>query len=1349
MSVDLEAIAQRGRCEVSSLRLALPLLEQGYTPPFLARYRRDELGGIDESSLWALSSSLQTEREVAQRRDELHAAWEKTTLRDPSIGHAIKKSNSIRMLARLGRRLKAETSDNFSDATRLAVRVLNPRKGDGNDFAAIAASVDGISDAGAAVAGLDEALAKRLAGDPRIIGAAVRWLVKHARIHIVNVNDPHTGASEQPHKNKPAEKGKTDASPAAATSPNEQADGSQATDNNQADNNQADNSQAVESSSDEVASADQSSAVDESNAGDAVHTGGSDQADAKESSGVASANTSSDAVAAAEGPGDKSDGTPGASPKPDPPASTVESSSEETAEDAQTSVQAESEVTEAAASAGDSSPVSETANAASTEGTKEGAPADPSPANAAKSVKKEVASKGAAPAAKGPKKQKKISPRQRRRRWLVGVLKPLAGKRFNSDKLSSFQIVMLGRALRSQVAECSFEYDATKLVAELQRTASGINRQIEQQLREIVLNNEAAIRDAAESAWWDDLQERASSRLVAITADHLRRHINRGGVEAKVVMSIDAIGPRTAATTIVSSDGRVLHCEDLACQLSSSLRSQAVTKMGELIHTYHVDLIVISNGPARRASMIALGDLISQSPEKTIHWTLADRSGADAYASSSNADQEMRSTPRRFRAAAWLAFSVLQPAQALAKVDPLKLRLSSFQRELSDEALSRTLEDVMVSGASRGGVDVNSAPASWLSRLPGMNAELAEAIDSARRESLFDSRDAVAALDQWNSTTQSRQAIPFLRVFGSQEVLDGTLVHPEDYPLAKKLAASLEIELPPDAPPGYVPPDFSVQEPAAEPDRLSEAEPSPESKIEVEDFSSAGENAAEFAVDAGDANEGETSSSETDSPEQSTAEQANSDQANSDQADAAPQEDAETASSEKAESTQESATGDQQPTTPSADENSLDSKSAEDDSSESTDGSSGESAAEADATASTEPAEPKADAAAAEARPVSPVADIPEPIKRPRPERAKIEKCIKEWQIGSRRANQLVHWLCDPFGDSDATGNPPAVLSSMPSSKGLKPGDKVIGVVVGVMPFGVFVELAPDCSGLIHVSRISDTYVEDLHEAIQVGDVVTAWVTGIEEKRKRVALSAISPERDAELAAARHARNDRSRGGPPRGRGGDRTQSRGTPRGDGRGKQQGGHAQGGRGKPGGGRDQGRGGRPRDASRGGRSRDGRGRGREKKPESYRVVGKKEAKPITDAMQKGEEPLRSFGDLMQFFGSTDKAQAPEPPKSKKEPKEKKDTPAKSETEVPPSQVTAEQTNSAPAKPDDPAAAEQPASSDKPQAPAADSDATAKDVPSDAAQSGASKGANSDDAATDSPDAKPSSPADASTS
>ncbi len=483
------------------------------------------------------------------------------------------------------------------------------------------------------------------------------------------------------------------------------------------------------------------------------------------------------------------------------------------------------------------------------------------------SDEKDETSKTSVKNAKPAKKAKKISPRQRRRRWLVGVLKPLQGKRFTSDKLSSFQLVMLGRALRSQVAECGFEYDAGKLVAELQRTAAGFNHHLEDQMRDIVLQNEASIREAAEIAWWDDVQERASARLVSITADHLRRQVNRGPVDAKVVMSIDAVGPRTAATTVVSADGRVLHTEDLPCQLSASQRGQAVARMGELIHTHHVDLIVISNGPAHRATMIALGDLIAASPEKSIRWTLADRSGADAYAGSSVSDQEMRSTPRRFRSAAWLAFSVLQPAQSMAKVDPLKLRLSSFQRELSDEALAETLEDVMISGASRGGVDANSAPQSWLRRLPGVTPEVATAIDKARRDSLFNSREAISEMANWPSAVESRQSLPFLRVFGSAETLDGTLIHPDDYSLARKLASTLELELPPASPPGYLPPDFTGGTSTEDIKPIEVVQKSVATT--VEDFTASGEKSPEFAIpdDAppSDASLSETASSDTES----------------------------------------------------------------------------------------------------------------------------------------------------------------------------------------------------------------------------------------------------------------------------------------------------------------------------------------------------------------------------------------------------------------------------------------------------------------------------------------------------
>src|SRR5690606_27520514 len=139
-----------------------------------------------------------------------------------------------------------------------------------------------------------------------------------------------------------------------------------------------------------------------------------------------------------------------------------------------------------------------------------------------------------------------------------------------------------------------------------------------------------------------------------------------------------------------------------------------------------------------------------------IRWTIAERSGADAYASGEQADREMRVTPRRFRAAAWLAFSLLKPAWALAKVDPLKLRLSAAQRELPEELLAPALHDVMSSAVSRGGLDVNSATIDSLSQLPGVTRKVAEAIDRERRKSLFTSREQLLALEEWPDEMHGR-----------------------------------------------------------------------------------------------------------------------------------------------------------------------------------------------------------------------------------------------------------------------------------------------------------------------------------------------------------------------------------------------------------------------------------------------------------------------------------------------------------------------------------------------------------------------------------------------------------------
>ena len=512
MAVDLEAIARRGRCDASTLKIALPLLEQGYSAPFLARYRRDELGGLDESTLWNLKTALDAETSLADFRDKLLESWKSTPLSDPAIGDAIRKSGSKRTLQRLSKRLRQESSPNVAtDANRLAVRVLSPQKGDPKEAAELAESIEPITDKSAAIEQLPAALLTRLAGDPRVISAAVRWLSKNAKIHISNVHDPHLAAAEEAAKaadeagdSKPTGQA-SEPAPTAEPTVTEPAAG-------------------VDAAGVDAAETEQAPSTSESTATDA-------STDALVEAGETPAEQSS--VAAESAPQTESEAALSETPASATPTEQVDSTGVmDAADSAETPIVessvGETESTDPAAASDTNEALADpkSADAPQGDGTSGGAEDSlpqfqPDPeAKVEKKAEKKPA----------PKKQKKVSPRQRRRRWLVNVLKPLEGKRMPATKLSAFQVVMLGRALRSQVAVCAFEYDAAKLVAEIKRVAIGLNRSFEGTLSDIVMQHEADIREAGEAAWWDELHERASARLVSVAADHLRDQVNRGPV---------------------------------------------------------------------------------------------------------------------------------------------------------------------------------------------------------------------------------------------------------------------------------------------------------------------------------------------------------------------------------------------------------------------------------------------------------------------------------------------------------------------------------------------------------------------------------------------------------------------------------------------------------------------------------------------------------------------------------------------------------------------------------------------------------------------------------------------------
>lgn len=786
-------------------------------------------------------------------------------------------------------------------------------------------------------------------------------------------------------------------------------------------------------------------------------------------------------------------------------------------------------------------------------------------ANATPSPQPEKGKKG--------KAEVRLTPRQRRRRWLQSMLQPYDGLKKPLHKLSSYQVVMLARGQRTQLIKTGLDYDRAGLVLMATESLVPPQHPLTNWMDEVA--SEALGRVVLPRIEQDvlaELEDHAHEKLLLQAGEHFSAFVTQRPLRGHRVLCIDAVGPKMAPLAIVCHKGNVLAIDEVPCQGGKSENKTAVvTKIGELVHKHRVSLIVLSNGPARRSLMPALAELLEQSTPGSVRFSLIDRTGADAYASTKIASDELGRFSRRHRSAVWLARRIQDSRHEILKIDVARLRLGSYQGELSTDRLRSTLNEVVSATMASDGIDVLHASESALQRIPGVSAEVAAAIVALRDKGEITSRaqllEALASI--WPAQL-SRQAIGFLRIYNSSNSLDGTTIHPDDYHLASRLATALGLSLPPAHPEGW-----SLPTPAT---------------------AATTETAASAEVTAAAAENVESS-------EPSTAEPA----ATSESTEAVEAANTETDNAGEAASQSE----EPKPTTETSSE-------------------------------VAETVQPETEASAA-----------------PAINNLDVEKHAKSWQVGREKLKRISRILQCPFEDRRLTQPLIPLWTKVPKLEDLQPGMSLWGVIVGLADFGAFADLGIDCQGLIHVSRLAPGYVEDPHQFVQIGDLIRVWVVSIDRDKKRISLSAIAPGTEAAQTRPPRGEGENRQGGgrgqgqgqrPPRGgQGGD---NRG-PRGRESGPREGASAPREGGQRGSGpRDGGnRGGGPRnDGYRGGGAGRGRGPGKPRRNDESTTIETEEVRPVnkpkvdrpskpapklTEAMQKGREPLRSFSDLMQFY------------------------------------------------------------------------------------------------------------------
>ena len=119
------------------------------------------------------------------------------------------------------------------------------------------------------------------------------------------------------------------------------------------------------------------------------------------------------------------------------------------------------------------------------------------------------------------------------------------------------------------------------------------------------------------------------------------------------------------------------------------------------------------------------------------------------------------------------------------------------------------------------------------------------------------------------------------------------------------------------------------------------------------------------------------------------------------------------------------------------------------------------------------------------------------------------EKVADRLGIGEPTLRDIVSELLKPGRDPRDELPQPILRTDVMDITSLKPGMELTGTVRNVTDFGAFVDIGVHQDGLIHISRLSKTYVKRAMDVVSVGDIIRVRVIEVDVERKRISLEKV------------------------------------------------------------------------------------------------------------------------------------------------------------------------------------------------------------------------------------------------
>ncbi|MFF9472437.1 Tex family protein [Streptomyces roseolus] len=284
------------------------------------------------------------------------------------------------------------------------------------------------------------------------------------------------------------------------------------------------------------------------------------------------------------------------------------------------------------------------------------------------------------------------------------------------------------------------------------------------------------------------LRTAAEDEAVRVFAANLRDLLLAAPAGTRATLGLDP-GFRTGVkVAVVDATGKVVATDTVHPHVPANRWDESLAKLARLAKEHAVELIAIGNGTASRETDKLAAELLAKHPELNLTKVMVSEAGASVYSASAFASQELPDLDVSLRGAVSIARRLQDPLAELVKIDPKSIGVGQYQHDLAETKLSRSLDAVVEDCVNGVGVDVNTASAPLLSRVSGISSGLAENIVAHRdAHGPFRSRKALKDVARLGPKAYE-QCAGFLRIRGGDDPLDASAVHPEAYPVVRRMA---------------------------------------------------------------------------------------------------------------------------------------------------------------------------------------------------------------------------------------------------------------------------------------------------------------------------------------------------------------------------------------------------------------------------------------------------------------------------------------------------------------------------------------------------------------------------------